>query len=97
MSAPTTAEMEAFNLVYELNSQTEESGHTGPLIFESSGFSSAVTLYGHTVWDTADEGAPYINDGTEQMELREHFMNRMREIKECVIRDIDAMRKGAQP
>lgn len=89
-------EIEVLNLVFELNSHTMDDGHTGLLIFESSGFSSAVTMYGQTVWDDK-EGTPWNEEGTERMELRQFFLERILGIKEQLIADCDLMRKGCLP
>lgn len=87
-------DIEALKLVYDLNDKTIELGHSGPLIFESSGFSSAVTLFGHTVWDDEDYQAPYIDDGNTQMPLRDWFIQRIAEIKELVQRDFESLLKS---
>lgn len=75
--------LEVLELVYELNGETiDQTGATGPLVFESSGFVSAVTLCGETVWDEDEFRAPWNDDGSEQMPLRDWFNQRIVEIME---------------
>lgn len=73
-------EHEILELVYELNDSTLDTGATGKLVFESSGFHSCVTLGGEVVWDEDEYQAPYIDDGDTQMPIRDWFAQRIEEI-----------------
>lgn len=71
---------EILDLVYELNDATLDTGATGKLVFESSGFNSCVLLGGEIVWNDDEYQAPYIDDGNTQMPIREWFCQRIAEI-----------------
>lgn len=73
-------DIEILELVYELNDSTLETGATGKLVFESSGFHSCVMLGGELVWDEDEYQAPYLDDGNTQMPIREWFAQRITEI-----------------
>ena len=83
-------ELEILELVFELNGRTMDDGHTGPLVFESSGFSSCVTLYGEIVWDDEDYGAPWIDDD-HQMPIRQYFEQRIAVIQQQIARNCEMM------
>lgn len=84
-------ETEIIALVYELNDRTLDAGHTGKMVFETSGFCSSVTLFGEVVWDDQDFGAPWDEEKDAQMPLRDWFMRRIQEIKTEIIMDCEMM------
>ncbi len=96
---------EILKLVYDLNDSTiDQTGATGKLIFESTGFGSRVTLGGEVVWDDDEYRAPWNDARDAQMPIREWFNQRIVEIMEernkmaqlmCIaLRTVDAAADG---